>query len=119
MAAFTVPDAISSPGNSDETPHMERMRDERYETWEAMMARAKRSLAATGGLLIIISVLLAVLPQDWIEETFGVEPDAGSGALELALVLVPAALGLSLVASAYLSHRHERDERTRAKESTT
>ena len=34
------------------------------------------------------AVLLALLPIDWIEEVFGVEPDGGNGLFELAPIIV-------------------------------
>jgi len=53
--------------------------------------------AGIGSLLLIFGVLLAVLPKNWIEETVGIEPDAGSGTLELVIVLVAIVVGLSLI----------------------
>jgi hypothetical protein len=35
------------------------------------------------GLCTIAALALALLPLDWIETVFGVEPDAGSGFAEL------------------------------------
>jgi len=67
-------------------------------------------------LLIVVGVVFAVLPKDWIEETFSVDPDAGSGVLELAFVLVPIAIGLLLLANVYISHRHQRAARAAATE---
>jgi hypothetical protein len=75
------------------------------------MTRPNRIKAIVGGLLIVVGVLLAVLPKDWIEETFGVEPDAGSGVLELAFVLVPTLVGLFLLSNLFLSYRRQRAER--------
>ncbi|HWY53091.1 MAG TPA: hypothetical protein VNZ03_01430 [Terriglobales bacterium] len=42
-------------------------------------------------------ILLAILPDHWIETTFGVEPDGGGGLLELFLIFVPAVLCVALV----------------------
>lgn len=42
-------------------------------------------------------ILFAILPDHWIETTFGVEPDGGSGLLELFLIFVPAVLCVTLV----------------------
>ncbi len=75
------------------------------------MSRANWIKATVAALLVLVGVLFAVLPKDWIEETFGVEPDAGSGVLEVAFVLVPVALGLLLGASVFVSHRNQRAAR--------
>jgi apolipoprotein N-acyltransferase len=69
------------------------------------MTRAHAIKRALGTFLVLIGVLFAVLPKDWIEETFGIEPDAGNGLLELAFVLVPIAVGLALLVNVYLAHR--------------
>jgi hypothetical protein len=47
--------------------------------------------------------LLTLVSRDWIEEVFGVEPDAGSGALEWAIVAGLAILAIALA----LGARHE------------
>jgi len=80
------------------------------------MTRANRIKTVVGGLLFLAGVLLAVLPKDWIEETFGVEPDAGSGVLELAFVLVPIVVGLVLLTNVFLSHRRQHAERAMSTE---
>ena len=75
------------------------------------MTRLDRIKTLVGGLLLLAGVLLAALPKDWIEKTLGVEPDAGSGVLELAFVLVPIVMGLILLTYVFLSHRHQQAER--------
>jgi hypothetical protein len=62
-------------------------------------------LAVIGGLLIAAGIVVAALPKDWIEETFGVDPDAGSGFLELLIALVPVLVGALLLGLAYLDRR--------------
>ena len=44
-----------------------------------------------------VGILFAMLPDRWIETTFGVDPDGSSGLLELFLVFVPAVLCVTLV----------------------
>ncbi len=69
------------------------------------MTRLNRTKVILGALFITCGVLFAVLPKDWIESRFGFEPDQGSGALELLLVLVPVALGLIVFGSVVLARR--------------
>jgi hypothetical protein len=59
------------------------------------------ALAAVSGFLF---VLTSVTP-DWIERVFGVEPDAGSGALEWGIVAV---FGLVTLAFVVLARREWR-----------
>ena len=61
------------------------------------MRRREIVQAGIGLLLLILGVLLAALPKDWIEETVGIEPDAGSGALELMILLGAIVVGLALI----------------------
>ena len=72
------------------------------------MTRAQRIVAIIGGLLALAGVLLAVLPKDWIEESFGVEPDAGNGLVELTIVVVPVVLGAALAARVGIAVRARR-----------
>jgi hypothetical protein len=61
--------------------------------------------ALIGVALVFLGVALAALPKTWIEETLGFEPDAGSGALELAISLVLVAVGLALIIKGFLTDR--------------
>ncbi len=49
---------------------------------------ADRVQAVLAVFLAAAALALVLLPAEWIEETFGVEPDGGSGLLELLPVLV-------------------------------
>jgi hypothetical protein len=70
--------------------------------------RVERLSLLLAGVLVVGGVLFAALPKDWIEETFGVEPDAGNGRLELAIVVVPIVLGVALAARVWLAVRARR-----------
>ena len=72
------------------------------------MKRGERLSLVLAGVLVLVGVLFAARPKDWIEETFGVEPDAGNGLLELALVLVPIVLGVALAVRVWLAVRARR-----------
>lgn len=62
-----------------------------------MKTTEKLSLVAAG-VCAVGAVLLAALPKDWIEGRFGVEPDGGSGFVELVpiVVLVAATVALTV-----------------------
>jgi hypothetical protein len=62
-------------------------------------------LAVIGMVLIAAGIVVAALPKDWIEETFSVDPDAGSGFVELLIALVPIVAGALLVGLAYVDRR--------------
>jgi hypothetical protein len=67
-----------------------------------MAARMRLRFWIEAGLAVLTAVMFVVtlFSPEWIEEVFGVEPDAGSGALEWAIVI---ALGLATVGSAVLA----------------
>lgn len=66
------------------------MRQRRVRFW------FEAALALMSGLLF----LLTSVTPDWIERVFGVEPDAGSGAVEWGIVAVLALVTLVFVALA-------------------
>ncbi len=74
--------------------------------------------AAASAIAIAVGVLFAILPQDWIEERFRIDPDAGSGSIERLVVGVPLAVGAALAVSAIVSflrrqfHRPSASRRT-------
>lgn len=57
---------------------------------------------ALAGLFVIVAVLTAATP-DWIEVVFHVDPDAGNGSLEWALV---AGFGALAAIAAMMGRRH-------------
>ena len=71
------------------------------------MARPGRTQMVVGGILVALGILFAALPKDWLEERFAIEPDAGNGAVELLLVLVPILLGAAVIARAWLVGRRD------------
>ena len=79
------------------------------------MSNSNQVKAVLAGVLCLVGVMLAVQPRNWIEERFGFEPDAGSGMLELALVVLPIAFGLALATSVYVAHRVRHRERRSGK----
>jgi hypothetical protein len=66
--------------------------------------RIETVLAAAFAILALVTVMWPT----WIEAIFGVDPDAGSGVLEWAIV---ASLGVLAAAAALLARRHYRAAR--------
>jgi len=64
------------------------------------MGRLKTVRLALGFALIAIGIVLAAIPDDWIETTTGFSPDNGNGLVEAALAGVPIAAGCILAADA-------------------
>jgi hypothetical protein len=54
---------------------------------------------------IVVGILAALLPTQWIEQLFEVSPDGGSGSLELLFVVVPIAVGVMITVHALLGRR--------------
>jgi hypothetical protein len=63
------------------------------------------SIAITAFLLL--AVVFSVLPHNWIESIFAVDPDGGSGFLELMLV----SLAIAIAFAVYLFRRPSRAPR--------
>jgi hypothetical protein len=72
------------------------------------MKRSNKIGLTIGTALIVFGILMAALPKQWIEETLGFEPDGGNGMLELALAVVPLAIGATMVVSVFLATRRVR-----------
>ncbi|HLJ59095.1 MAG TPA: hypothetical protein VKZ50_05125 [bacterium] len=77
--------------------------------WLSVQTQAAASAIATA-----VGVLFAILPQDWIEERFGIDPDAGSGSIERLLVGIPLAIGVALAVSAIVGYRRRQGQRSSA-----
>jgi hypothetical protein len=69
------------------------------------MSRSGRSSIVLGVVLVVIGILFAALPKEWLEETFAIEPDAGNGLVELLLVLVPIVVGGAVIARGVMTSR--------------
>jgi hypothetical protein len=71
------------------------------------MADLKTFRISIGFALIALGVLLALIPDHWIETVFGISPDNGNGLAEAALAGGPIATGC-LLASDALVYRFRR-----------
>ena len=67
------------------------------------MARLKAFRVTLGLALLAIGIVLACIPDDWIETVSGFSPDNGSGLAEAALAGVPITAGCILAADVLLS----------------
>jgi apolipoprotein N-acyltransferase len=70
----------------------------RWQFWAALVF---------GGLSALLA-LLTLINREWIEEIFGVDPDAGNGTLEWAIVLVSAVVAIACLAFARVEWRRAR-----------
>jgi len=71
------------------------------------MSRLPRSPSIALPLSLSLAPVLFFLPRTWIEATFAVDPDGGSGVLELMFVSLPVAIAFA----AYLFRRPSRAPR--------
>jgi hypothetical protein len=62
--------------------------------------RVRFWVESTLALVTVVLFVLTLVSREWIEELFGVEPDAGSGSLEWAIV---AAFGVASIAFSLLA----------------
>jgi hypothetical protein len=44
---------------------------------------------------VSVGIVFVFLPRNWIELRLGIDPDGGSGLVELLLILIPVALAVS------------------------
>ena len=56
-----------------------------------------------GSVLVVVGVLFALTPLDWIETRYHVDPDASSGALEVIIPTALVAAGAIVLGSVWLS----------------
>jgi hypothetical protein len=64
-------------------------------------------LAISGVVSLLFAGLAAVFGFEWIEELTGFEPDGGSGALEVMLIIAPAVAGVVCL-SLWIRRRRQR-----------
>jgi hypothetical protein len=70
-----------------------------------IVTRSGRSSIVLGAVLVVVGLLFAALPKEWLEERFAIEPDAGNGSVELLLVLAPIVIGGALIARGVMASR--------------
>jgi hypothetical protein len=66
-----------------------------------------------GSVLVVVGVLFAVRPMDWIELRYHVDPDGDSGAMEFIVSAVLVAGGAIVLGSAWWSRVRFADARRR------
>jgi len=76
-----------------------------------------RTQAVAAAISMAVGVLFAVLPQDWIEERFGINPDVGNGSIERLFVAIPLAIAVALAVSAVASYRRHQAKQSSARAS--
>lgn len=73
------------------------------------LTRGQRWTLVAAVVCAAAAMLLAALPKDWIESAFAIEPDGGTGELELVPIVVLAAVAVALFARVRLSRRRAHD----------
>ena len=73
-----------------------------------------RTQAAASAMAMAVGALFAILPQDWIEQRFGIGPDMGSGSIDRWPVGVPLAIGAALAVSAIVNFLRRQSHRSSA-----
>jgi hypothetical protein len=59
--------------------------------------RRKRTWKIAAIILLAVAFTFSLLPLHWIESRFNIDPDAGSGLIELLLIVIPL-IGASAIA---------------------
>jgi hypothetical protein len=72
------------------------------------MTRRDTLKLVLAAVAIAAGLLASLLPNQWIEQVIGIEPDGGSGLFELLFVAAPIAAGVVLAAQALLAERRLR-----------
>jgi hypothetical protein len=65
--------------------------------------RRKHLYLIAAPIFFIIGMLYALLPRNWIESQWGIDPDGGSGLVEFLLVFTPLAIAAGAAALAFRS----------------
>lgn len=73
------------------------------------LTRGQRWTLVAAAACALVAVLLAALPKDWIESAFVIEPDGGSGELELVPIVVLAVVAAALFTKVALARRRSHD----------
>ena len=80
------------------------------------MMRWKHVCLIAAPVFLVIGMLCALLPRNWIELQLGIDPDGGSGLVEFLLVFTPLAIAAGAAALACRSkHSLAFDERPDSK----
>lgn len=58
------------------------------------MTRRQRLCSIVVPISVAIGMVFGFLPRNWLELRLGIDPDGGSGLIELLLILIPVALAV-------------------------